>query len=180
MKLRMKHVWKIPERSKVSWKSCLRKLRRSWPRRGRNRLIPKPATDTAVPAAAAHAQTTSNNDFRPHSSQKPNYLEKSSSHLEVKTFCEQIQAYIITGYRSAPPPQGVWFHIKACMHSTWYTALEQKGALNESLEKILEGRELSQEPCTFQENGISAIKEGQHVTLRFLDISRGAYSIDRI
>ena len=27
------------------------------------------ATDTAVPGAAAHAQTTSNNDFRPHSSQ---------------------------------------------------------------------------------------------------------------
>ena len=98
------------------------------------------ATDTAVPGAAAHAQTTSNNDFRPHSNLKPNYLEKSSSHLEVKTFCEQIQAYIRTGYRSTPPqgPQGVWFHIKACMHSTWYTALEQKGALNESLEKILE------------------------------------------
>ena len=110
-----------------------------------NTQASQPATDTAVPAAAAHAQTTSNNDFRPHSSQKPNYLEKSSSHLEVKTFCEQIQAYIITGYRSAPPPQGVWFHIKACMHSTWYTALEQKGALNESLEKILEM--LQEESC---------------------------------
>ena len=30
------------------------------------------------------------------------------------------------------------FHIKACMHSTWYTALEQNGAMDESLEKILE------------------------------------------
>ena len=53
------------------------------------------ATDTAVHAAT---QPTTNNDFRPHSNLKPNYLEKSSSHLEVKTFCEQIQAYIRTGY----------------------------------------------------------------------------------
>ena len=97
------------------------------------------AADTAGQTAAVSA-VPSNTEFRPHQSLKPNYLEKSSSHLEVKTFCEQVQAYIRTGYRSAPPtgPQGLWFHIKACMHATWYTALEQNGAMDENLEKILE------------------------------------------
>ena len=105
------------------------------------------AADTAGQTAAASAVQPSNTEFRPHQSLKPNYLEKSSSHLEVKTFCEQVQAYIRTGYRSAPPtgPQGLWFHIKACMHSTWYTALEQNGAMDESLEKILEM--IQQESC---------------------------------
>ena len=100
-----------------------------------------PAAQAAVATAAS---TTNNNDFRPHSNLKPSFLEKSSSHLEVKHFCEQIQAYIRTGYRSTPPqgPQGLWFHIKACMHSTWYTALEQNGAIDESLEKIIEMIEL--------------------------------------
>ena len=108
----------------------------------------QPATGTAVSTADAtqSAQHSYNiNDFRPHSSQKPSFLEKAASHLEVKSFCEQIQAYIITGYRSAPPPQGVWFHIKACMHSTCYTALEQKGSTSESLEKIIEM--LTEESC---------------------------------
>ena len=47
------------------------------------------ATDTAGQTAAASAvQTSTNTDFRPHSNLKPNYLEKSYSHLEVKTLCE--------------------------------------------------------------------------------------------
>ena len=47
------------------------------------------ATDAAGETAVASAvQTSTNTDFRPHSNLKPNYLEKSSSHLEVKTLCE--------------------------------------------------------------------------------------------
>ena len=75
----------------------------------------QPASQTgtaAPPAELAQSAQHSLNDFRPHSSQKPNFLEKGASHLEVKSFCEQIQAYIITGYRSSPPAQGVWFHVK--------------------------------------------------------------------
>ena len=88
------------------------------------------ATDTAGQTAAASAvQTSTNTDFRPHSNLKPNYLEKSSSHLEVKTFCEQVQAYIRTGYRSAPPqgPQGVWFHKRGNMlHSDFWAYLKEQ------------------------------------------------------
>ena len=108
----------------------------------------QPASQTgtaAPPAELAQSAQHSLNDFRPHSSQKPNFLEKGASHLEVKSFCEQIQAYIITGYRSSPPAQGVWFHVKACMHSTWYIALEQKGSASESLGKIIEM--LTEESC---------------------------------
>ena len=105
----------------------------------------RPTSDPAAQAAVGTAvSTTNNNDFRPHSHLKPSFLEKSSSHLEVKHFCEQIKAYIRTGYRSNPPqgPQGLWFHVKACMHSTWYTALEVNGAIDESLEKVVEMIEL--------------------------------------
>ena len=59
-----------------------------------------PAAQAAVPPAV---QTTNNNDFRPHSNLKPSFLEKGSSHLEVKNFCEQIQAYIIEALHHRAP-----------------------------------------------------------------------------
>ena len=76
-------------------------------------------TDPAAQVAGGTAvSTTNNSDFRPHSHLKPSFLEKNSSHLEVKHFCEQIKAYINTGYRSTPPQGagGLWFHVKANMH----------------------------------------------------------------
>ena len=90
--------------------------------------------------AAAVPAPQPNNDFRPHANLKPNFLEKNATHLEVKMFIEQVEPYIRTGFRSAPPqgPTGVWFHMKACMHSTWYVALEQQGVLEQSFEKILQ------------------------------------------
>ena len=49
--------------------------------------------------ATAVLQTAAGEMFKPQSNLKPSYLDKNSTHLEVKNFCQNVETYIVTGFK---------------------------------------------------------------------------------
>ena len=86
--------------------------------------------------ATAVVQTAAGEMFKPQSNLKPSFLDKNSTHLEVKNFCQNVETYIVTGFKDALP-QMVWPYIKPLMHATWAQALEQNDAKAKWLQKII-------------------------------------------
>ena len=87
--------------------------------------------------ATAVVQTAAGEMFKPQSNFKPVFLDKASSHLEVNNFCQNVEVYISTGFKDAPP-QLVWPYIKPLMHATWASALEQGDAKTKWLKEIFD------------------------------------------
>ena len=89
------------------------------------------------PATAVIQTSAAGEMFKPQSNLKPVFLDKASSHLEVKNFCQNVEVYISTGFKDAPP-QLVWPYIKPLMHATWASALEQSDAKTKWLKEIFD------------------------------------------
>ena len=59
------------------------------------------------PATAAIQNSAEGEKFKPQSNLKPSFLDKASNHLEVRNFIQNVEVYITTGFKDAPPSTSV-------------------------------------------------------------------------
>ena len=69
---------------------------------GAKKLLSPQVESISQPVLAAAAAVGTAEMFKPQGNLQPNYLDKSASHLEVKSFCSSLDTYINTGFRGTP------------------------------------------------------------------------------
>ena len=77
--------------------------------------------------------------FKPQIPLRPHFLEKESTHLETKHFCELFKSYILDGFQGDPRGSSIHIHLQPLIEVTWWTSIVQRGVTEKkNLEQILQ------------------------------------------
>ena len=77
--------------------------------------------------------------FKQNINLKPHFLEKESTHLDAKNFCEMFKNYILDGFQGDPKGSAIYIHLQPLLEITWWTSIVHRGVTEgKNLEEILQ------------------------------------------